>query len=59
MSANRILIVDATPWATEEFKQALGREWELTHVSSGTEALELLKKQPFDILVVSLLAGLD
>ena len=29
------------------------------HVSSGTEALELLKKQPFDILVVSLLSGLD
>lgn len=43
----------------EEFKQALGPEWELAHVASGTEALELLKKQPFDILVVSLLAGLD
>jgi CheY-like chemotaxis protein len=59
MSANRILIVDATPWSMEEFKQALGPEWELMHVSSGTEALELLKKQPFDILVVSLLSGLD
>src|SRR6516162_9861706 len=61
MSAGRILIVDAaTPWSAEEFSQALGSEWELAHVTSGTEALEELKKQHFDILVLSLdLAGAD
>src|SRR5215475_3658591 len=61
MPGGRIIIVDgATPWSAEEFRQALGAEWELAHVTSGTEALEELKKQHFDILVLSLdLAGVD
>jgi HD-like signal output (HDOD) protein len=54
MEAKHILLADTDPQAVETFRQALGPQWEITSVPSGTAALAAMKEQAYDVLVASL-----
>jgi putative nucleotidyltransferase with HDIG domain len=54
MGEKHILLADADAKTLEEFRQALGQKWMVTGVGTASAALEELKKQAYDGLVVSL-----
>jgi HD-like signal output (HDOD) protein/CheY-like chemotaxis protein len=60
MAGKRILLADADTEDLAEFRQVFGQQWEVVSVTSGTAALEEMKKQPCDVLIADLdLPGLD
>lgn len=54
-SANqkRILIADADPLTLDSFVQAMGEEWSVKAVASGTAALIEMEKEPADVVIAS------
>jgi putative nucleotidyltransferase with HDIG domain len=54
MGEKHILLADGDAKTLEEFRQALGQKWRVTGVGTAAAALEELKKQAYDGLVVSL-----
>ncbi len=54
MVEKRILLAVADPQAGEEFRDALGKQWVVTVVASGTAALAEMKQQPCHVLVADL-----
>ncbi len=51
---NRILFVDDEPRVLDGLRRSLRskrKDWQLSFVSSGAEALEKIEKEPFDILI--------
>jgi DNA-binding NtrC family response regulator len=47
----RVLLVDADPDALARLEAALAQEFELRAVASADAALELLRREPFDVIV--------
>jgi len=54
MDEKRILIADADPSAVEAFCQALGDQWTIASVKSGSEALAEMKERAYLVLVADL-----
>jgi putative nucleotidyltransferase with HDIG domain len=54
MNEKYILLADTETGTAEELQQALGQEWLITWVQTGTAAVEELKKREYHGLVVSL-----
>jgi HD-like signal output (HDOD) protein len=54
MSQKHILLADADAKTVEEFREALGQEWIVKSVVTGSAALDELKSQVYDGLVASL-----
>lgn len=55
--SKRILFVDDEPMVLSGLQRslrAMREEWEMTFVTSGVEALELMEQQPFDIVVTDM-----
>ncbi len=51
MGERRILLAEADPAVSEEFCQALGQEWKVTIVRSGSALLAEIKRSPYEVLV--------
>jgi DNA-binding NarL/FixJ family response regulator len=54
MVEKRILLAAADPQAAEEFREALGKQWVVTAVASGTAALAEMRQQPCHVLAADL-----
>ncbi len=54
MGEKRILLAEADPTVSEEFCQALGQEWKVTAVRSGSALLTEIKRSPYEVLVTEL-----
>lgn len=54
MNEKRILLADADPKALEDFCQALGKQWAVKSVTTGSEALAEMKEGHYDVLVADL-----
>ena len=54
MAEKRILLADADPQVLEEFRQALGQEWEVTPATTGPAVVAEMKKRPYEVVVVEL-----
>ena len=54
MAQKCILVADADTQLLEDFRQALGAQWQVTGVTSGTAARAAMKQQVSDVIIVSL-----
>ena len=63
MSRNRVLFVDAEPkilQGLDRMLRGMRKEWHMAFVKSGHEALDLLAKEPFDVVVADMrMPGMD
>ena len=60
MERRRILVVDDEPGVRESLRMVLKERYEVTGVVSGNAAIELLGREPFDVVLLDILMpGLD
>jgi HD-like signal output (HDOD) protein/ActR/RegA family two-component response regulator len=60
MAEKRILLADADSKVWDEFRQALGTQWDLITVANGNAAMAEMKKEPCDVVIADLdLPGVD